>query len=911
MTKRKKKIPAKAEPTPKPKGIQTPSFFLLLNQYHWVFTIFTFALIYVLFFIKVDAYLLFTDTVLTGGDSASWLQPMLHLKEVLIPSGRLFGWTQSNFYGYSEGQFYFPLPFLTGVLFSTVLPDTIALKLATVLGLLSLPVASFFTVKKLSKNHWAALSGALFSLVFIFNESYTMFGGNFLSTMAGEFAYSYAVALFVLFIGVIYDTFMENKSPLAAGILLGLIGLSHAFIFMVAFFVPAFFLFVKWFVGLNFKKSEDSGFGKFINSGDEMRPEMKTTRFFEKTVWIYVVGLLLMSFWFLPMALNFEYAQSIAMTWHFPTFGDFFKQTFFGLITAGIIITISVTFFSKRLKIAGAFFLYLLLTSLFYFNVSALLEVPDIRFIPPMLITAMLALSISLEQVSVMSLERVGGEDAEWEKEQRVLPSLIMYFIAAFAASLFVLLHPVNVETWFSWNYTGYEAKDQYPTLVEMVDEYSGDINDGRILWEKQLQNDNVDFGSERGFENIMYFFGRPSAEGIHYGSTFMARPTTYMQSEFSLNPVCPEAQRIYSSVNPGAFATRFYQANAELVITYSDAIHSYFEEHPDFTLDDEYDKFSVFRFNLFPDSYIRVVEPEDLFIINDESAGWKAQFRRYYRDYELYETPFLPLSFANDLTNDLTVFDKYDDFLETFYDENYDFSNFYTNYAYADAISDEDIGELSMRFTTSEVGKPHILKISYAPNWKSKNGEKIYPVSPGFIMIIPTTSEVEIYYGWTKIEILGMILTLLLIPLILLRKKLFAIELKRADLFSKIVKIVFLSIAVLVLILSFIGPKKLENDTARIVEAYYAGDYEKALFIADRYANEEHLNEVDDSRIFTFYDTKAKILYSIGRYAEAMECYDVLEKRYRHSRLYEGTLSTRLEIEAKMATEDFIRTNE
>ena len=69
------------------------------------------------------------------------------------------------------------------------------------MGSFLLPIAFFISVGKITKNRAAALSSAALSLIFLFNESYTMFGGNLLSTLAGEFSYSLALALFVFFLG--------------------------------------------------------------------------------------------------------------------------------------------------------------------------------------------------------------------------------------------------------------------------------------------------------------------------------------------------------------------------------------------------------------------------------------------------------------------------------------------------------------------------------------------------------------------------------------------------------------------------------------------------------------------------------------------------------------------------------------
>jgi len=69
-------------------------------------------------------------------------------------------------------------------------------------------------------------------------------------------------------------------------------------------------------------------------------------------------------------------------------------------------------------------------------------------------------------------------------------------------------------------------------------------------------------------------------------------------------------------------------------------------------------------------------------------------------------------------------------------------------------------VEEEKISFDTTCVGKPHLIKISYFPNWKVKGADKIYLVSPTFMMVFPEKEHVELYYGKTFSDILGTILT-------------------------------------------------------------------------------------------------------------------------------------------------------
>ncbi len=65
------------------------------------------------------------------------------------------------------------------------------------------------------------------------------------------------------------------------------------------------------------------------------------------------------------------------------------------------------------------------------------------------------------------------------------------------------------------------------------------------------------------------------------------------------------------------------------------------------------------------------------------------------------------------------------------------------------------------LRFTTEAVGYPHLIKISWYPNWKARKGaSSVYRVSPAFMLVYPESAEVELVYGYTGADVLGMLLS-------------------------------------------------------------------------------------------------------------------------------------------------------
>lgn len=64
------------------------------------------------------------------------------------------------------------------------------------------------------------------------------------------------------------------------------------------------------------------------------------------------------------------------------------------------------------------------------------------------------------------------------------------------------------------------------------------------------------------------------------------------------------------------------------------------------------------------------------------------------------------------------------------------------------------------IKFTTDCVGVPHIIRMSYFPNWKVEGVQAIYLVSPDFMLVIPDTPNVFIRYGQSISNYLGFLFT-------------------------------------------------------------------------------------------------------------------------------------------------------
>src|SRR5680860_8098 len=108
----------------------------------WVaFSVVTLTCLAVLAMLRPD--LILTPNTPSGGDMGAHVLGPALLRDVLIPSGRILGWSDAWFAGFPAFYFYFPLPSLVIVLLDVVLPYGVAFKIVAVTGLIATPIATY------------------------------------------------------------------------------------------------------------------------------------------------------------------------------------------------------------------------------------------------------------------------------------------------------------------------------------------------------------------------------------------------------------------------------------------------------------------------------------------------------------------------------------------------------------------------------------------------------------------------------------------------------------------------------------------------------------------------------------------------------------------------------------------------
>lgn len=185
------------------------------------------AAVIVITVLSVDPSQLLTTSVTTGGDTGAHIGLAYFLKTELLPHFHLTGWDPGAYDGYPLYTFYFPLPDLLAALGGYVIPFTVAFKLSTILGSVTLPVAAwaFGRLCGLERPRPAVLAVA--TLPFLFDQTWTIYGGNLYSTFAGEYAYSLGLSVALVFLGVVVRGLRTGRHRALAVVLLVVCVLCH------------------------------------------------------------------------------------------------------------------------------------------------------------------------------------------------------------------------------------------------------------------------------------------------------------------------------------------------------------------------------------------------------------------------------------------------------------------------------------------------------------------------------------------------------------------------------------------------------------------------------------------------------------------------------------------------------------
>jgi hypothetical protein len=191
-------------------------------------------------FVAVNVHVekVFTRNTPTGGDMGAHVWAPAFLRDHLLPNFRLQGWSMDWYAGLPVYRFYMLPPallmtFLNGLLH---IPYGVAFKFVVVLGVCTMPLNAWL-LGRFSRMPWPVPEFmAVAAVLFLFDENFTIYGGNVASTMAGEFSFSIALSLALLGFALLARGLDTGRGLGMAAAVLALSAVCHG---IVAIFVAA------------------------------------------------------------------------------------------------------------------------------------------------------------------------------------------------------------------------------------------------------------------------------------------------------------------------------------------------------------------------------------------------------------------------------------------------------------------------------------------------------------------------------------------------------------------------------------------------------------------------------------------------------------------------------------------------
>ncbi len=711
--------------------------------------------------------LIFTNTEDVGGDTAAHITAPYFLIHHLLPHGEITGWDPWWFDGFPLYVFYFPLPALLVAVFNLFAPYAVAFKIVTALGTVTLPLCCWAFGRLAGFRRPVPALFAAATVPYLFNDSYTINGGNIFSTQAGEFSFSLALSFAVLFLGVFVHALRTGRLRWLAPVLFLLTLLSHV--------VPALFV-----AGAAILLALAYG-----GTGSWRRALIP----------IGATSGLLVAFWLLPFGAYVSHYSS-SMNYG-PVLGTFWANVtppsnLPAIFLAGIGFLIAVWRAQRvavSLGLAG-------LTSATLFQWSPTALVYNGRWLPFWFLVVYLLAAYAVAEVGALVFGALRLVRAN-EVVTPIFTSAVAVGIIAAWLGMFPLGAGWNFATnrnsadgWTTFNYRGYQEMPGWPEyrrIIAMLDGVAKRYGCGRLDYEytSGVNNYISDY-----FGSTLWEMSLPlwtdgcidSTEGVYFESSTTTHFHFLDQAEVSNYPSNPavltwNGASIYST-GPNVVdgvkhlqlqGVDYFLANAPNIEAQADADPALVRlasipanpQAVDVSTAPKSAEWVVYKIKdaslITPLHYDPVVEPGlDVVSVADASTPAGVALL-WYLQKQYWDVPIAadgPPSWRRYTLGKLVYPSGSHPVVPT-------------------TVSHIRSTNSTVSFDVGRLNSPVEVKVPYFPNWHASGASGPYLVTPNLMVVVPTSHHVVLRYGTTGIDWIGTaatILGLLLLPLWLRR---------------------------------------------------------------------------------------------------------------------------------------------
>ncbi|MEI8138846.1 MAG: hypothetical protein WCI03_03155 [bacterium] len=672
---------------------------------------------------------LIRNTTPVGGDTPAHLYLVSHLKEQLLHQGRIISWAGGWWCGFPMFQYYFALPYAVAALMSLLVPLNIAFKVVSVAGMVLTPLCAYWAARVWRLPGLCPVLMALAMVPFLFVQSHTMWGVNTSSTLAGMIANSWSFALMLpaLALGTrdIQDGVVRGRTILLFVLVLA----SHFFTSVIMFMTLAI---VPFFACFPLGKP-----GNLLNHARLFR-----------AFWVLGVeaglALMLMGWWLVPLIAKSADSMDFGGNWTLSLIRSFPEYIAGVAVFAGVAI---VAGFKRSLT--GVWMLVwmcVVSVTLFEGGYGVSPVFVNVR-LWPFIFFAMMALGAV--GVGVL-LERARGG---WVFAGLLVPAVLCGVMMS--ESVGGLWGPGLTQSWARWNYAGLESKPSAAVFDKLMSYLKG--SPGRLA--NDLCEENNQLGSSRIFELVPHLIGKPILEGGLVNSALGSMYSYYVQGETS--PSCAGFPPI---VIPTTFdfarATRHLELfNVKHFIARSAVARDALQGMKEWRFIAREEEWSLFELMTHEGRYV-FIPPRLPYVV--ETDRWKeCSLEWLYTpqaldQFLLWKTPGVSVD-----RHELVVLSA-PQVLKALADMRQTnvpgmmAEGLPLTMAGTKCISEESVTDDRIHFRTTALGLPHIIKVTWFPNWKVRGAKQVYCISPGFMCVFPDQPDVELYYGSTGSDVVG-----------------------------------------------------------------------------------------------------------------------------------------------------------
>ena len=737
--------------------------------------------------------LLFLQTTTAGGDTGAHVALPYFLEHHLLAHGQLTGWDPGWYDGFPLYTFYFPLPGLVTVAFNVLFSYDVAFKLVTVLGSLLLPLCAwaFGRLARMRDPIPACLAAA--TLPFLFEPSFSIYGGNLLSTLAGEYSFSLSLSLSLLFLGVVASGLRTGRHRALAAALLAATLLCHL--------IPALFAAAGAVVLLLL----DADLVRAV--GRSRRAVAAGHRWGGRVLWSVVagaVGLGLCAWWLVPFGLEQAFTTNMGYTKVFGYPHLLFPGSFRWVLALDAVGLVAMVVRRSRMAL---FLVVMAALSAAAVILDPASKLYNVRFLPLWFLCLYLLAGYAVGEVvaAVARLHRrrrlnlwvrdlrprlAGAAGRQWVPGQRVTPyrrpvptavaaGAVVGPLLALAGACLAVVPPLAVPSatlakvgvhvgpdqpsaWAAWNYSGYERKPDYPEfqgVIDMMRQVGAEQGCGRTMWEYDPSLNR--FGTTESLMLLPYF--TDGCIGSQEGLLFESASTTpfhfIVQDEVSPTSsmaVVPSGAFTYGGLNVPLGIQHLQLMGVRYLLTSSTTVQQAAATDPAATLVGTSGPWSTSYNGQSLDTTWKVYRIADSELVaplanqpvvwsgvQPDQGSWLKPAAAWFASPARWGV--VPAADGPAEWTRVPVGEAHPPVVPV----------------PKTTVSAVHQTDRSISFHVDRVGVPVEVRTSYFPNWTASGAQGPYRVAPNFMVVVPTANDVTLTYGRSGSDTLGQAVTL------------------------------------------------------------------------------------------------------------------------------------------------------